>query len=81
LAEDYEDKSSFDGNLNASRNSDALSGGHWDGFLRWHPDMNRKSKNQTLEVMGLVMIPNFAIIPSSRKFDFLVTDFLTNAMK
>jgi hypothetical protein len=34
LAEDYEDWSSFVGNLNASHNSDVLSGGHWDSCLK-----------------------------------------------
>ncbi len=31
LAEDYNNWSSFVGNLNASCDSDVLSGGHWDG--------------------------------------------------
>jgi hypothetical protein len=34
LAEDYDDQSSFVGNLNASRDSDVLSGGHWEGCLK-----------------------------------------------
>jgi hypothetical protein len=34
LAEEYEDWSSFVRNLNASCNSDAVSGGHWDGCLK-----------------------------------------------